>query len=352
MNKDLYEILGVSRDASESEIKSAYKRLSLKYHPDRQGGKNDKEKKEAEEKFKEVNMAYSTLSDPQKKQQYDMFGVIDGQANEGGMPGGGFDPFDMMNGMFSSFFGGGNRRSNRNSGPQNGASIQLVVEVSIDEIFNGINRDVEYEIEAKCDSCNGKGGEGVETCPHCHGTGMFVETHRSGFSIIQNQRPCPYCNATGQIVKHKCSKCNGTGKITKKVKVRIQKSGGIQNGETQLYRGMGYESTNGGSNGDLQVIFQYNFDTKKYGVKNGNFYEYIDIPYYDCILGCDKEVELPNHKKKTIHINEYSDNMDMITLKGEGLNRHDYIYVIHVKMPKYVREDERKLLRELKSQNK
>ena len=211
MNKDLYEILGISKNASDDEIKKAYKKLALKWHPDRQGGKSDKEKKEAEEKFKDIGFAYSILSDPEKKQRYDQFGITDDQQSMGTD----FDPTDLfarfMNGFggfsdgdpFADFFGRGKRQQNR--GPEKGQSIQMNIQVGIEEILKGVHRDIEYDIFVRCPKCNGTGGEGVQTCPHCHGTGMISEIQRGPYGIIQNMHPCPYCNGTGETIKNKCS---------------------------------------------------------------------------------------------------------------------------------------------------
>lgn len=359
-NKDLYEILGLSKNASDNDIKKAYKKLALKYHPDRQGNKSDKEKKEAEEKFKEISWAYSILSDPEKKQRYDQFGITDDQTQMGG----GFDPSDIFkrfmggfgsmfenddNDPFASFFGRG-RRESQNRGPQQGQSIRMQIPVSIDEICNGIHRDIEYNIQAKCSKCNGTGGEGVENCPHCHGTGMITEVQRTGFGIIQNSHPCQYCGGTGKTIKHKCNKCNGTGLETKPVKIRVDIPAGFDNGYQQMFYGKGYESKDGGKNGDLLLEFIYQYDTSKYSVQGNNIYEIIEIPYYDCILGSDKEVTLPNNDKIKIKIPSYSkDNTLIQTNKRFG--RMGYIYVVKVKMPTYIRDKEKELLEKIKKEN-
>ena len=324
-NKDLYEILGLSKNASDNDIKKAYKKLALKYHPDRQGNKSDKEKKEAEEKFKEISFAYSILSDPEKKQRYDQFGITDDQAQMGG----GFDPSDIFkrfmggfgsmfenddNDPFASFFGRG-RRESQNRGPQQGQSIRMQIPVSIDEICNGI-----------------------------------TEVQRTGFGIIQNSHPCQYCGGTGKTIKHKCNKCNGIGLETKTVKIRVDIPAGFDNGYQQMFYSKGYESKDGGKNGDLLLEFIYQYDTSKYSVQGNNIYEIIEIPYYDCILGNDKEVTLPNNDKIKIKIPSYSkDNTLIQTNKRFG--RMGYIYVVKVKMPTYIRDKEKELLEKIKKEN-
>lgn len=357
-NKDLYEILGLSRDASESDIKKAYKKLAVKYHPDRQGGKSDTEKKAAEEKFKEVSLAYSILSNPEKKQRYDQFGITDDQQQMSG----GFDPSEIfrhfMGGMFGemdddndpfgSFFGRGRNQQQR--GPQRGQSIRMQIPVSIEEICNGIHRDIEYDIQAKCSKCNGTGGDGVETCPHCHGTGMITETQRTGWGIMQNSHPCQYCGRTGKIMKHKCSKCHGTGLETKTVNVRVDISSGFENGYQQMFNGKGYESKDGGDNGDLLLEFIYQYDTSKYSVQGNNIYEIIEIHYYDCILGCEKEVTLPSNDKVKINIPKYSKDNTLVQT-GKRFGYMNYIYVVKVKMPTYIRDKEKDLLKQIKKEN-
>ena len=357
-NKDLYEILGLSRNASDSDIKKAYKKLALKYHPDRQGGKSDAEKKEAEEKFKEVSWAYDILSNPEKKQRYDQFGITDDQQQ---MSGAGFDPSEIfkhfMGGMFgdddndddpfSNFFG---HRRQQSRGPQPGQSIRMQIPVSIEEIMNGIDRDIEYTIQGKCNKCNGTGGDGIEKCPHCHGTGMITETKRMGFSIIQNSHPCQYCGGTGQTIKHKCTNCNGTGIVNKTVKVHIKQNAGFENGTQILLKGKGYESKNGGPNGDLLLDLIYQYDTSKYSIQGNKIYEIIEIPYYDCILGCEREVTLPNNKKITIKVPEYSKDNTLINTE-KWFGSMVYYYVVKVKMPTYIRKEEKELLNNIKKLN-
>lgn len=357
MNKDLYEILGVSKDASDSEIKKAYRRLALKYHPDRQGDKTEKEKKEAEEKFKDVSFAYSILSDPEKRQKYDQFGITDDNAQMGT----GFDPSDIfkhfMGGFgsmfdedspFGSFFGGRNRQPNQ---PIKGQSIRMQVPVSIQEFMNGIHKDIKYDIDARCNKCHGSGGDGVEQCSHCNGTGMITEVKRSGFGIIQNSHPCQYCGGTGKIIKNKCPECHGTGFKRKEVKVSVNIPAGFDNGYQVLMKGKGYEAKYAGyENGDLLLEFIYNFDSSKFAVKDNVIYEFINVPYYDCILGKNLEHVLPNGDKVKVKIPPYTQDRTIVdTGKRYGINRYNLF--INVKMPTYIRESEKKLLEQIKKEN-
>lgn len=348
MNKDLYEILGVNRNASEDEIKKAFRKLSLKYHPDRQGGKSDAEKKQAEEKFKEISGAYAILSDPDKKHQYDTFGTVDDNAFNGG-----FDFSDMFGGMddiFGNIFGR-NRRSSRNTAEQQGASIRLQVNVTIDEILNGkIDRDIEYDIDARCTSCHGNGGEGKKTCPYCHGTGMITETQRNGFSFIQSSHPCQHCHGSGITFEKICSSCHGTGFTKKKQKVRISTSN-FSNGTQLKFNGKGYEAKSlNMPNGDLIVDLRYTYDPSKYAIQGNIIYEKINVPYYDCILGGKIKHKFANGKTDDIIIPQYSSEGSQVQY-NKRFNNMNYIFIISVKMPTYIRNSEKKLLEQIKKEN-
>lgn len=356
-NKDLYDILGLSKNASESDIKRAYKRLALKYHPDRQGDKSEKEKKEAEEKFKEVSWAYDILSNPEKKQRYDQFGITDDQQQMSG----GFDPSEIfkhfMGGMFngfddddpfSNFFGRGRKQQR---GPQKGQSVRMHIPVSIDDIMNGVHREIEYDALVRCEKCSGTGGEGIETCSHCKGTGMITNVQRTGFGIIQNSQPCYHCQGTGKVIKHKCSKCNGEGFVKREKSVRIDVNPGFDNGHQIMMGGKGYESKDKNApNGDLLLELIYQYDTSKYSIQGNTIYEILEIPYYNCILGCDIEKVLPNGKKINVKIPEYSKDNTLINT-NVWFGNMTYQYVVKVKMPTYIRESEQNLLKQIQKEN-
>ena len=358
-NKNLYDILGVSKTASEDEIKKAYKKLAIKYHPDRQGGKSDKEKQEAEDKFKEIGAAYAILSDPQKRQRYDAYGTVD----EDMMSGTGFDLGDlfkhMMGGFggFESFFG--NHGGFRQEYPEQAKSIQVNIPLSIEQIFTGYSHEIEYDVDYRCTECHGSGGTGIELCPHCHGTGMITKTQQSGFGIIQHQSPCPYCSGKGKIIKNKCSKCNGTGIIRGKKKCKIEFSPGVNNGDYKVYYGYGNEGKDSRTqNGNLIAVPVYNFDETKYKITDRGIYELIDVPYYTCILGGEIKRKLPNGKEVTVKVPEYSKDGTQVVLKGEGLkisgsySNGNYIFIIKPKMPTYIKTEEKELLNKIKDFNK
>lgn len=355
MEKNLYKILELNNNATDEQIKRNYKKLALQYHPDRNPGN-----KEAEEKFKEIAFAYSILSDHDKRQKYDQFGITDDQQ----MSGGGFDASEIfkhfMNG-FGGMFGGDsafeqffNMGSNgRRSAYQNtkGQSIRMQIPVTIQEVMDGVHKDIKYDIDVRCDKCNGTGGDGVETCPYCHGSGMISETQNFGFQTVKTMHPCAHCKGTGKTIKHKCSECNGTGFKHKEVSVRIDIPGGFDDGYQTLLRGKGYEAKySGHENGDLLLEFIYRFDTSKYAVKDNTIYEFINVPYYDCILGKDYEHTLPNGDKVKVKIPEYTQDRTIVdTGKRYGVNK--YCLFVIVQMPTYLREKEKELLRQIKNEN-
>jgi len=362
MNKDLYEILGVSRNATEDEIKKAFRKLSLQYHPDRQGGKSEEEKKAAEEKFKEIGAAYAILSDPDKKAQYDRFGTVD----ENMMNGTGFnfdDIFGHMEDIFGGMFGG-SRRTYKKQTPQNhpGMSVKMQVGVSIKDILNGkIDKEVKYDCKVRCHTCNGIGGDGISDCPHCHGTGMITETQYGPFGMIQNSHPCQYCGASGKVIKNKCKSCNGTGFEIKEKSIHVF-ANYPRNGQEILFKGMGYESkTPGMPAGDLIVVLSYDFDRSKYIIKPDEggcmtIYEKVDVPYYDAILGTSKlkgtdfKHKLENGKEVSVNIPKYCQEGQQIDIGGSysGLK---YKLVVHIKMPTYIRDSEKELLEKIKKEN-
>lgn len=352
MSKNYYDILGVSKGASDQEIKKAYRKLAAKWHPDKWGNKSESEQKEAEAKFKEINEANECLSDPEKRKHYDTFGSMEGFGQDGFQGGfsgfGGFNMGDMFGDMFNMFSGrGSNNQRNRKTV---GQTIQVNVSLSIEEIFNGIHREIEYTTLERCSECNGEGGKGVKLCPHCNGTGMITDVKRTPFGISQSMHPCPHCNGTGKTMEHKCSKCNGAGlqKVTKKV--YIDQAGGIENGSMMKYAGMGCQAKEVNSiDGDLIIVFNHKYDNNKYQVRGNTVYELIDIPYYDCILGTTFKHKLPNNKEVNVNVPQCAQDGQQIILNGVGINHSNYIIVVKVKMPTHIANKERELLEQIKN---
>ena len=360
MAKDYYKILGVDKNATEDQIKKAYRKAAVKWHPDRWTDKSEKEKKNAEEKFKEAAEANEVLSDPDKRARYDQFGENWDQMNGGFSSGFDIDIDDIIRKMhgghspFEDFFG---RSNNQNRGPQPGQTVQMKYEIGIDEIFNGLSKEIEITVQGRCKDCNGTGGES-QTCKYCNGKGMITQTQYTAFGMMSNSSPCPHCHGTGKLITKKCNKCNGTGRISIKRKIKLNINPFVRNGSTLKYTGMGYESHDqNGVNGDLIIQVIYNIDNSKYNIVGNNVYEKLEIPYYDCILGCEKEVILPNHKKEKITIKSQSIEGDNVILNGKGINGGNYIYVISPKLPSRsitnkISDKEKELLNKIKKLHK
>ncbi|HJD46210.1 MAG TPA: molecular chaperone DnaJ [Candidatus Mediterraneibacter norfolkensis] len=254
--RDYYEVLGVSKNASDAEIKKAYRALAKKYHPDMNPGD-----KEAEKKFKEASEAYAVLSDADKRRQYDQFGHA---AFEGGAGGaGGFGGFDFNGADFSDIFGdifgdlfGGSARRGRSNGPMKGANIRKSIRITFEEAVFGCEKELDLVLKDPCESCHGTGakpGTSPETCPKCGGKGQVVYTSQSFFGTVQNVQTCPNCNGSGKIIKEKCPDCSGTGYTSSRKKIKVTIPAGIDNGQSVRIRDKGEPGVNGGPRGDLLV---------------------------------------------------------------------------------------------------
>ena len=267
--RDYYEVLGVSKNATDQEIKSAYRKLAVRYHPDKQAGKSDAEKKEAEEKFKECSEAYEVLSDKSKRANYDQFG-FDSQS---GFSSGGMDMGDFMRrhaSMFRGFgfgfgddddfspFGfGGMRQAHREAPdpnrPEDGRNIQTRIEIDFKQAINGMTKEFDINLSEPCSECNGTGvekGSSVEQCSHCHGQGMLVQQQRTPFGVSITQSICPFCHGSGYSMK-RCKKCNGERRIPTKKHIKLKIPAGIDTGARLRLKGMGECGVCGGADGNL-----------------------------------------------------------------------------------------------------
>ena len=254
--RDYYEVLGVSRDASADELKKAYRKLAKKYHPDVNPSP------EAADKFKEASEAYSVLSDPKKRQQYDQFGMAafenGGTGYNGGFDFGGQDMSDIFGDIFGDLFGGGRRSSGSraNNGPMRGANVRTSVSITFEEAVFGCTKELDLNLREPCPTCGGTGakpGTKPETCSKCHGTGRVVQTQQSIFGMMQTETVCPDCRGTGKIIREKCPDCRGTGYVTRRQKLSVDIPAGIDNGMSVRIREKGEPGTNGGPRGDLLV---------------------------------------------------------------------------------------------------
>ena len=250
--RDYYEVLGVGRDATDDQLKKAYRKLAKQYHPDANPGDET-----AAEKFKEASEAYSVLSDSQKRAQYDQFGHAAFEQGGGGY--GGFDfngsgMGDIFGDIFGDLFGGGARRSS--GGPMRGANVRTSVNITFEEAVFGCSKQIEITLREACTACGGSGakaGTSPETCSKCHGTGRVVSSQRSIFGMMQTESACPDCRGTGKIIREKCPNCRGTGYISKKTKLKVDIPAGIDNGMSVRIRDKGEPGANGGPRGDLMV---------------------------------------------------------------------------------------------------
>ena len=255
--RDYYEVLGVAKNANADEIKKAYRKAAIKYHPDKNPGD-----KEAEEKFKEAAEAYDVLSNPEKRSRYDQFGHAAFEGGAGGA-GGGFGGFDFNGADFGDIFGdifgdlfGGPRRGGTSNGPMKGANIRKSVRITFEEAVHGCEKELELVLKDPCEDCHGTGakpGTSPETCPKCGGKGQIVYTSQSFFGTVQNVQTCPTCGGSGKVVKEKCPKCAGTGYTASKKKIKVTIPAGIDNGQSIRIREKGEPGVNGGPRGDLLV---------------------------------------------------------------------------------------------------
>lgn len=251
--RDYYEVLGVSKTASDDEIKKAFRTLAKKYHPDMHPGD-----KECEEKFKEAQEAYAVLSDAEKRKQYNQFGhaAFDGTGGgAGGFDFSGMDMGDIFGDLFGDFFGGGSRRRT-NDGPMKGSNLRTSVRITFEEAIFGCEKEIEMVLKDECHTCHGTGakpGTTPETCPKCGGKGKVVFTQQSFFGTVQNVQTCPDCGGSGKIIKDKCPDCRGTGYIASKKKIQVSIPAGIDNGQSVRIREKGEPGINGGPRGDLLV---------------------------------------------------------------------------------------------------
>lgn len=251
--RDYYEVLGVSKTASDDEIKKAFRTLAKKYHPDMHPGD-----KECEEKFKEAQEAYAVLSDAEKRKQYDQFGhaAFDGTGGgAGGFDFSGMDMGDIFGDLFGDFFGGGSRRRT-NDCPMKGSNLRTSVRITFEEAIFGCEKEIEMVLKDECHTCHGTGakpGTTPETCPKCGGKGKVVFTQQSFFGTVQNVQTCPDCGGSGKIIKDKCPDCRGTGYIASKKKIQVSIPAGIDNGQSVRIREKGEPGINGGPRGDLLV---------------------------------------------------------------------------------------------------
>lgn len=364
--RDYYEILGVNKNATDDELKKAYRKLAKKYHPDA----NPDNKQEAEAKFKEVNEAYENLSDPQKRRMYDQFGTVDPQGFGGaGGPFGGqggyysysssdFGDFGDLGDIFSSFFGGGfggRTSSRRQTGPKKGADLNLSMDITFEQAFLGIEKEVIITRNDTCDICHGSGakpGTSKMKCTTCNGTGQVTAVQNTILGQMQTRRTCTACHGTGEIIKEPCEHCHGKGTIRKQPKIKVKIPAGIDDNQTVVLRGEGEPGEKGGPKGDLYITVRI----KRHSIytrKGNHVLCEVPITITQATLGAELEIPMVDGSKETYKIPEGTQTGSKFTIRNKGFkslnssNIGDFIFTVTVQTPKRLSKEQRELLMQL-----
>ena len=357
--RDYYEVLGVDKNASANDIKKAYRKLAIQYHPDKNPGD-----KEAEEKFKEAAEAYGVLSDPDKKARYDQFGFegLGGAGGAGGFSGAGMDINDIFSmfgdifggrggfGGFSGFGGGGSSRPAK----FRGSDQRVKVKLTLQEIANGVTKKFKLKKYVPCTHCNGSGAENgaVETCPECKGTGRVVRTQQSIFGMMQTEVACPHCNGQGKIIKNKCKHCNGDGIVMGEEIVEVNIPAGVYEGMQLSMRGKGNAGKHNGIPGDLLILVEEEKHPTLVRDENDLIYSLLlDIP--TAALGGFAEIPTIDGKAK-VTIDPGTQPGKVLRLRGKGLpsingyGKGDIVVNISVYIPEELSRDEKKAMEEFR----
>ena len=355
--RDYYEVLGVSKGASDDEIKRAYRKLAKKYHPDMNPGD-----KEAEAKFKEVNEAYSILSDSEKRARYDQFGHAGVDPNYGaGGPGGGFGGFDMgdidLGDIFGSFFGGGfggfgGSTSSRRNGPQKGESLRASLTISFEEAAFGCEKEINLNRTEECEACHGSGAEPgttAETCPDCRGTGVVRVQQRTGGFAFSSTAPCSRCRGTGKIIHTPCKACGGSGSVKKTKRVTVSIPAGIDDGQAISLRGQGNAGKNGGPAGDLIVAVHVKPHPQFHRDGTTVLYEQ-PVTFYQAVMGAELEIPTIDGKVK-YNLPAGTQTGTTFRLRGKGIpelrgrGRGDQYVTVRVQVPTSLNGEQKEALR-------
>lgn len=354
--RDYYEVLGVSREAEEGELKSAYRKLAKKYHPDL-----NPDDKAAEAKFKEASEAYEVLSDSQKRAQYDRFGHAASQQGFGGAGGfggfgGGAGGFGGFEDIFESFFGGGGGfggSTNRRNAPQQGSNLRYDINITFEQAAFGLKRDISLNRTENCEHCSGTGakdGTEVETCPDCKGSGQVHVVQQTLLGRVQTTRPCTRCHGRGKTIKVRCGFCGGTGKQQKTRTISINIPAGINTGQQISLRGEGEGGINGGPAGDLYV--RINVGKHKFFKRDGyDLHLEVPITLTQATLGVELEAPLLKGKIK-YQVPEGTQSGTVLRLRGKGIqhlnsSRYGDLYItIKVEVPKKLNKKQRELLKQ------
>ena len=352
--KDYYQLLEVDKNASADDIKRSFRKLAMKYHPDRNPGD-----KEAEQRFKEINEAYEVLKDEQKRAAYDRYGHQAFQNSMGGGNpfGGGFgfnaeDLSDLFSNVFNDFMGGG-MRSNSRGGPKRGEDLSYSLEISLEEAFTGIEKDITIRTTDTCEKCFGHGtanGEKAPVCDMCHGSGK-VRTQQGGFFVFETV--CPKCRGEGRVVKDKCSECRGDGVVRVEKSLKIKVPAGVEDNTRMRISGAGQAGKNGGAKGDLYIFIN---------IKNHKLYErngkdlYTSVPVSMACAALGGKVEIPgiDGQKVEVSISNGAQTGDKLRIKNEGMSimssdkRGDLFVILKVVTPTNLTTRQKELLEEFR----
>ena len=353
--RDYYEVLGVEKGASAEEIKKAYRKNAMKYHPDRNPGD-----KEAEEKFKELGEAYEVLSDDDKRARYDQFGFQGVDPNFGGGAGfdggfGGFGGFGDLGDIFGEFFGGGSsRRTASQNAPRRGENVGARLELTFEEAAFGCEKEVSAQRIENCAVCNGSGSAdgAVETCSQCHGTGEVRTVQNFMGMHMQSSTVCPTCSGRGKIIKTPCNTCKGKGKVRRTQKIKVKVPAGVDDGQSVRIRGEGCVGSNGGPNGDLLVEI-YIKRHPIFSRQNMDVYCEVPITFTQAALGAEIEVPTLDGKVK-YDLPEGTQTGKTFMLSGKGVpmvnnpkRRGNQYFTVVVETPTKLTKEQRELLQKL-----
>ena len=363
--RDYYEVLGVNKNATDDELKKAYRQMAKKYHPDA----NPDNKEEAEKKFKEVNEAYEVLSDKQKRQMYDQFG-FNGPQYGGGQGGGyysygsdfsgfggfsDFGDFGDLGDIFSSFFGGGSTRSRSSNGPRKGADLRVNLNITFEEAYLGVEKEITLNRNETCTACNGTGtqkGTSAETCGMCGGKGKIKQVVTTPFGQMSTQKVCTTCGGTGKVIKNPCTTCHGKGINRKSVKIKVKIPAGIDEGQTVVLKNEGEPGANGGPKGNLYIVVHL----KKHSIytrQGEHVLCEIPITMTGATLGTELEIPMVDGTKEKYRIPEGTQTGTRFTIKNKGFKnvnanwRGDFVFTVVVQTPKKLTSEQRRLMTEL-----
>ena len=362
--RDYYEVLGVSKNATADELKKAYRKKAIEYHPDRQQEKSDAEKKDAEEKFKEAAEAYDVLSNPDKRARYDQFGHNMG--NMGGGFGGGFsgggmsmdDIFSHFGDIFGDVFGGGGGFGGRRSGSRRmnrGSDLRVKVRVNLQDVAHGVEKKLKIPHYVTCEHCHGTGakdGTALKTCDHCHGSGVVTQVRQTMLGMMQTQSACPNCGGEGKIISEKCPHCAGEGIVRKEDIVTAKIPAGVSEGMTLSMSGQGNAARRGGVPGDLLIVIEEEKDAELQREDNNIIYNLI-LDFPTAVFGGKVEVPTIDGRAR-LTIEPGTQPGKILRLRGKGLpspnsyGNGDMLVNIMVYVPQTLTKEEREAIEKLK----